>query len=705
MEEDNHELMLVPQEIPTRDLPEFHRLSERNQIRVRKMMEAFAIIAAAPRVKQGVEQAFCAFGGEKGFSRDRLRCYFYDFKRTNDWRICVNAALDNAAAGAAYPAEFIEYLQKAVDNNGRSVDMALKVIRDAWTTGKHIPGYGTWRQFWNQHHPGAPDPVTCPGYPDGWSTRNLRRKLDTSKYRRKAATIGRFAAKSHRPLVYTTRKDLWLASHYMFDDLEHDFFLNSFAEKQPGRPLELFSHDLFSARKVRWGLRPQTMRDEDKKTNGLTDRMMRMVVAATLFLDGYSPRGTILNAEWGTAKIPDWMEKILVEATRTAPGHSVITVERSGFTGAAAHAGQYPGIRKGNPNFKASLESSNRPVHALTASFPGQTGTNRDLRPEQLKALLVHNDLLLAAFSQLCETSPKTAALLQYDLLELNQGTMLLGEMYEILERMTDHKLEGWKACGNIVQELHLTGRWITQDEMLALPAAEKEMALALLNAGKLKTNPRNMSRLEVWKRDKAELIRLPGYIICQILGDDFAAERKVRSHMFEFEDAEVGPGVHRYHSKVITPEGYTMELKDGEIYKITVNPFAPQFLHVRDAKGRTLGDAEAVLTPSRGDIAGVARAMGAAAKREEELLDPLRIRHLQEAKDRERRARENADLIGGTTKQVSARKRKQTNLQAAAEAALDAVNATHRAEGAVKPKTADTPNHEDIIDDYYTNR
>lgn len=636
---------LVPQEIPAKDLPEFHRLAERNQLRIRRMLAAFAVIEAAAGIKAGIEQAYSMFGGEKGFSRGRLRAYYYSFKKS-DWRVCIDGALEIGAAACSQPAEFLEWLQQRIDSNGRTIELELKKIRDEWTCGKPIPGYGTWQQWFRRECPTLPDPVTCPGYPDGWSTRNLRRKLDASKFRRKAQTLGRTSAAADRPLVYTTRAGLWLASHYQFDDLEHDFFVNTLQEQQAGRPLELFSHDLFSARKCRWGIRVKTMKD-DGTANKLTDRMMRMVVAATLFLDGYSPRGTTLVAEHGTAKIPDWMEKILVEASRVPSGESLIRVHRSGFTGAAAHAGQYPGIRKGNPKHKASLESSNRTTHGLTASFPGQTGTNRDRRPEQLAALLDHNDALLAAYAQL---PPERAALLQFDLLELNQANLLLADVYAFLERMTDHELEGWENCGHVVQELQLAGRWITQDQLLSLPRQEHEMALALLQAGQLQPRPRKMSRGEVWQRSCADLIRIPGYIVPQILGDDFSSERKVRRHMFEFEDAEVGPGVHRYHSRIQTPDGHHLELTDGETYLIAVNPFAPVCLHVRDAKGRYLGDAPVVRTACRGDVQAVQRLMGAAAKRESELLEPLRVRQEGEARSRIARANHNAAVIGKTT-------------------------------------------------------
>jgi hypothetical protein len=92
------------------------------------------------------------------------------------------------------------------------------------------------------------------GFPQGWSIDNLGRYAP-DVFELIAAGKGTAPAAGQRRLVYTTRRDLYVGSHYMFDDMWHDFMVNSFAEKQAGRPLELFSHDLFSARKVRWGIR------------------------------------------------------------------------------------------------------------------------------------------------------------------------------------------------------------------------------------------------------------------------------------------------------------------------------------------------------------------------------------------------------------------------------------------------------------------
>lgn len=641
------------------DLPEFYGLTAKNQARVRKLTDIFAEMDAAPSYEAALAIGVEAAHGERYASSKRIEALWLPWKRLRDWRVAIDWRLEGRNAKNGKPDAFLEYLQYRVDENGRSVDMELKQIRAEWKNGNAIPGYGTWRQWFQKQHPGLTAPSHCPGYPPGWSKVQLRRALDKSKFRRVAQTVGLTAAAAHRPRVYTTRKGLWIASHIMFDDLEHDFFINSLAEQQAGRPLELFSHDLFAARKIRYGIRVKTAK-EDGTLNKLTEKMMRMIFAATFFLDGYSPRGTEVVAEHGTAAVRDWMEKLIFDLSG-----GLVTVARSGFSGAAAHAGQYEGIRRGNPNFKASLESSNNFAHNALARIPGQTGSGLATRPEGLHAMLAHNQKLLAAAAHM---PAATARCLAYDILTTEQLMDVLSYYYSYMECETDHDLEGWEESGHIVQELELAGRWITQADLLALPPAQHDMALALLGSGQLRTRPRKMSRREVWDTDANSLVRIPPYGVCEILGEDLSEERSVADHMFEFEDAEVGPGIHRYPAIVETIDGHMLELREGEKFQAFVNPFAPQHLFVRDAKGRYIGLADRSLKPCRADYAGTQRAKVSAFKTEAKLLRDLRERQIPAAKARTDRAKHNASLL-------KIEPGRQADLSERADAALDRAN------------------------------
>lgn len=640
---------LFAQAMPARDLPAFYALQDRNQERIKLLLQAFESIRKAPTLELGYDMAAAQLSGLRGTSASRLRTLYAEWRKTHDWRCLIDGALE-WRPNVAMPRDFTEHLNSLADNNPRSVAAALKSLRRDWITGKSIPGIGTWQEHFQRAHPGRALPRLAPPHPQGWTVRNLRRYIDTSKFRRTAATQGRIAATAHRQTVLGTREGLWVHSHLMWDDVWHDLFVNSFAEKQAGRPLELFAHDYYSARKVRYGLRVRT-EDDNGKAHGLTGKMMRMITAAVFYLDGYSPRGTVNLAEHGTAAFSEAMERTLSDATG-----GLITVERSGMLGKAAHLGQYNGRRTGNPRFKASLESSNNLLHNLEAHLPGQTGPDRQRRPEQLDGLLSYNDRLLAAYQQLPASK---AALLEFPLLELGQYQSVLSEIYSFMESDHDHDLQGWIECGHIMQEMHLIGEWRSQDEIMRLPSGQRETALAMLGAGALQTRPRKMSRREVWQRGAADLITIHGGTVCELLGDDFAAERKVRAHQFIFEDAEVGPGEHRFEGIITDAEGAERALKDGETYKAFVNPFAADQLFVQDAKGRFLGTARRILRASRTDMDGLARAMGRAAHVESELLKPLAKRNAEQARKKLAMHRNNSGVIASeeTAKAKASRK------------------------------------------------
>src|ERR1700686_913306 len=92
------------------------------------------------------------------------------------------------------------------------------------------------------------------GYPLGWSERNLAR-FAPSETELTAARQGRSAAAAHRPLVYTTRRNLYVGQFFLFDDIWHDHFVNLLDTRQTGRPLEFHALDLASAYKISWGMR------------------------------------------------------------------------------------------------------------------------------------------------------------------------------------------------------------------------------------------------------------------------------------------------------------------------------------------------------------------------------------------------------------------------------------------------------------------
>lgn len=659
--------LAIHRAIPTRDLEEFEALTLRNQQRISALLDAFEVVNSAATLSTGYSLAVSRFGGPRGFSASTLRRKFADYRAAKgDWRVLIDHALEWQPA-EKLPDAFLREVQRRADSSARSVESALKALRADWTLGKEVPGYGTWRDWWMRTKPHRTLPAHPPGHPAGWSTRNLRRKLDTSKFRATAHKQGLTAAKKFRPGLKQSRVGCPVGHIIQFDDVEHDFFVNDFAHKQAVRPLELFAHDYASAFKTFWGAKPK-WQDDEGFTKKLTGDMMRLIVAGHFYRHGYLPEtGTVCVAEHGTAVFTDDMRRILHDATG-----GMITVSDSGFDGRAPHAGLYHGRWRGQPGHKASLESSNNLAHNRTQHIPGQTGPSVDRRPENLHGLLKYNAQLIKLRDWLpAEFWDK----MDFPLIEYSQGIKLLGEIYHQIATERDHEAEGWRQCGHIVQSIEFAGTLKLLDE---IPAAEKAKLATYIEAGLVKTKPVLKNRWEVWNEGRHALRPISGGTVCKLLGESFMQERKVRSHALVLESEWLPPGQHHFWGHVVTSEGDREELKEGEVYQIFVNPFAPDQLFVRDVRGRYLGIAPVQPVACRHQPDTVSAAVREHAKEENRLMRALIGRQVPAITERRDRHKHNAAML----KRAAAAKAAQTSAATAAlDAALDAEPVTAAAD------------------------
>ncbi len=432
------------------------------------------------------------------------------------------------------------------------------------------------------------------GYPRGWSEANLMRNLP-NKFELKVARQGRSAAASERRLVYTTRANLWVGSHYLFDDMWHDHMVNVLDQRRTGRPLEFHALDLFSANKFAWGIRVRT-ENADGRMEGLKEADMRFLLAAVLGTNGYSVRGTELVVEHGTAAIRSDLEALISDETE-----GLVTVARSGMEGAAAAAHQYAGRSKGNFRFKAALESLGNLIHNEMAALPGQVGMDVDLRPEGVHGLLKRNDALMVAISQL---APERAEMLRWPILTIQQFQNIAGEIYARINARTDHDLEGWDL--NYLPERH-TG---------------------LMH---------RMSPAEVWKSGARQLRKFRPEAIALLLLRDNGTEQMIRSGMFQITNGEISGDVLRFDASV---------LKDREKYLTVLNPYDPSAIYAFDARGRFAAACPRIFSVDRNNLEAVHRACGAAAKAEALALAPFRARHQQEARQKASDMRHNVRVL-----------------------------------------------------------
>lgn len=585
---------------------DFLGLPEASRKEAKQMLVIVQAIAISGNVNGACKFYAERFAGVRGMSWQRLRARFYEYRKTGNWRVLIDRARGRLRAqreDLRLPLPFVEFWKGLCEENKRgggdaAAHRALLII---WRTHRHpvtqkyiseLPGYTAW-----------PPAIDRTGLPPGWTYANLTRH-SPSTFEKTVARIGRSAAAAHRPLVYRTRADLWTGSHYMFDDLWHDHFVNCLDLKKSGRPLEFGAFDLYSACKFAWGMRVRTENDATGKMEGLKEEMMRYLLASVLAQHGYSPRGTVLIVEHGTAAIREDLERLLYDLSDRK-----ITVSRSGMDGGGDALGIYGGRGKGNFRFKSAYESLHNLVHNEMGLLPGQTGRNKETRPEATHGLLKQNDTLLAAFAWLEQENPDLAGLLRFPLMEFGQFLQLALAIYGRINSRTEHDLEGWAKQISAVQR---GDRWYF----------------------------RRLSPWEVWSRGRSGLTKLEPSGVALILGPDIGVTREIRGAVLELQDKTVSNDPMKFD---------THGLDAGE-YQTVLNPFSPDRLYVFNTAGGYVRDCPRIWRISYADVEAMRRRCGEVKHIEARMLAAPRARGAKLIQERIADARHNMDVIKQAT-------------------------------------------------------
>jgi hypothetical protein len=577
--------------------------------------------------------------------------------RSEGWRALVDKRLAGPSAlnGTAWkttralnlPPPAVDHLKKLFgDYKRKSAPAARAFIRqwERWRDGdlsSQIPGFDRC-------------PVCGPcGHPVGWSTRNLMTYLP-SKFEMAAERRGlNFAVGKCGPQIFTTRATLYYMSHIMLDDVWHDNFV-VFQRQGICRVVELDALEVFSGALAFWGCKPRLKRDDGTFDQALA-KYVPLCLAALFSREGYSPRGTEILAEHGTAAVPERVRKLLSDAT-----NNLIRTRESGITGEEQAVIGWRGQGKGNSRFKSLLEGHHSLKHNELAMIQGQTGLSRETRPEFTHGILCDDSDLLKAAAALAKKNPARAAQLRTRLLDYHSGFLpLLLEVYTIINSRSWHALEGWdKIPGNVQMQYRLAPTstdWLCERDFQALPAPAQEMVLAAAAADNRYVQQHRLSPAEVQSRERGGLVKLPDWAVAELIGPDFGRETRVAGAYFHtFSDEEISAEPLRFESVVIDRDGKRSQLPD-DTYFCILNPFDASRLFVHDAKQRFIGVADRAQRISRFDEDALRHAYGHRARRLKELTAPLIARHAQDIRDETKRLKENAALLAGDKQELAA--------------------------------------------------
>lgn len=560
-----------------------------------------------------------------------VKAKYYALVKHNNWRTLVDLRKQKQSSITCRTNDrsFQDYFKLLCEQNQRSTDAAIRMLYRRWKNREVIPGY-----------------TDLPGYPQipkGWSKRNLQRlasnALELSLMRQGIKTSSHLL-----PQIYSTRVNLWPGAFYQFDDVWHDNYVR--IGNDVTRVLELGALDVLSGCRFAFGAKPRMLKGSGGGRENLNEKEMRMFLCRVLYQEGINTeKGTTLVIENGTATVRDDVERLLTAYGTLADGSPMIKISRSGLQGKQqAVLNMWGGRAGGNPRHKASLESLHNLIHNELAGVIGQTGHDRT-EPEMTHGVVSYQERLL-------KTAEKIPAnrreLLKHPILDFHsQFFPLLCDLYEhAINGRTDHKLQGWSELGFIKTEYTAmpgSDQWLTLD---MIPEQSRQIiTTAARQDPKTWSRTRQLSPLEVWSAGKNHLTPVSPYLICDILGKDFAKERKVKGGYITFTDESISPEPVIYQSRIITPAGRQEELQNGTSIMVFSNPFDPAQLFICDDSYSCLGIAPRITRVNPADDAQVIAEYGKRNERKADVLEPLRARHQPVADAAQALRKHNAEV------------------------------------------------------------
>ncbi len=405
--------------IPLADSAEFGLLAESRRTEVQlglRLLERVHLLHAQKNFVGQVNALATAYRHHRGLSGVSLRKKYSAYVTSNgDWRTLVKGY----KAPSTQPGEFVQFVQKLAEENHRSIDAAVRKLREVvWASGQVVPGYGTWMEFFLRKHPEQALPKKFPRvYPEGWSARNLRRYAP-SKAARTLFQRGIGAARAHFPSVKRDPSQLRPMELITIDDFELDTMcvFRGDAERklkpQIAYVAGLLAIDVATRRKLAWGIGPKLDREE-KQSDGSTRTIRGGITAASV-------QG-LLHQLFERHGLPDYPITILCENATASISADLelslatlfdgrVRIERTGMldhktltNGFAEHGGK--------PNEKGWIEAEFNYLWNQMADSPGYKGSNERLNaPAGLEEMKKYTKLLIGQGARALNLPPEVVA-------------------------------------------------------------------------------------------------------------------------------------------------------------------------------------------------------------------------------------------------------------------------------------------------------
>ena len=462
-----------------------------------------------------------------------------------------------------HPDTFAEFHSRCLDQ-GRKHTVAYRELTREYFLGQNIPGV-------------PPGPRVS--LPRGWDKKSFYAHAPT-RFEIEAARRGRRAADQFRPLVFSTRKNLYAGQFITIDEMWHNFEVVIPGRKQRARLLQLSALDIFSACQFARANKPRIRREDETRAN-ITLNDVIFLLAFIFGRHGHHPDGTTFIIEAGTSTVPEGIRDLI---TRLSGGK--VQWHLGECRGERAFYGQFAGPNKGNFRIKAPLES----LHNLgqnqegsLVDFPGQTGANsRDSKPEDLHGRSKYSDKILKALAALPE---HVQTQMRHPFPVVDAAIRAVDHVWDTinwrgaLPWWKEHELEGFREAGLFTTDYHFSGGGILKGDEFLLKTPEEQVAIASAATPLC----RLLAPAEVFYPAAKKFCRWRPEMLSQLLWHArYLKPLPINdNNLVEFEDEDVAPGKLRYQAMLLSP--------GDEIFG-AVSPMMPELLFAYNSDGGFIG-------------------------------------------------------------------------------------------------------------------
>ena len=595
--------------IPAGDATAFAELGPKEQARILRLLDCFRQLEEGTIVNTSKRLGF-ELRHLPGFSASNLRTCYYAWKE-GGWR-ALRRGFENGRD--PLPKEFIEHFRGLAEQNSRSVRQAMEVLYRDWAAGVHIPGYGTFAEWYLTRYPDRDLPRVACEMPAGWRKSNLY-AIAPRKAERALKTGGFAKAKQHLPSLARDTGNLLPLQLITIDDFEIDQLCFYWDPEKRTRAIcrmaGVAAMDVSTRRILGLVLKPR-LEDEAGRKQAITRAETRLLLYQILRDYGVPRHGMtflVENAAAGAATE--------AELTFTNLFGGRVAFTRTSMIAAKVLSNGFI-ERGGKPWLKGWIESGFNLMHNIAAVLPGQKGAHYMVAPGDLEEKRRLAERLIGTGDRDAQLSDEQLSRARIPFKSPEELCDAYLQIFAIMENRTNHKMAGFEK---IIEWRRGDGDVWQDWEALAELTEAEQMAVQLRD--------RMQSPRERWAAlwPKVECDPIAEHVLMMLL----LTPKKAKLKSFHLTFAHNGQG----YTWIVDPRSPIAQLRNDSEVLIYFDPASPTHAHVCRLDGRPLGEVKRLGMVDISDAKACTDAERQLAELYGAVLATVRARPLHQLEDR----------------------------------------------------------------------